>query len=120
MAAGTAATDRGPSAPNCSQPIQNRREASQKGSRRHRSPSPESPDRLSTRSRSYSQSSLLSEDGGDMEAYVKALPNKRDFESYIRRFEATYKKEMIELKKDIGTRIDDMEQATSDLAVQVT
>lgn len=51
---------------------------------------------------------------------MKTLPTKHDFESYIQCIEGTYKKEMTALKKDIGAQMDDMEQATSDLAAQVT
>ncbi|XP_073473806.1 vomeronasal type-2 receptor 116-like [Aquarana catesbeiana] len=36
-----------------------------------------------------------------MEAYIKALPTKHDFEAYVQRLERSYKQEITELRKDI-------------------
>lgn len=85
---------------------QHRRNAVCQVSRQKHSPSPASPYRMSQRFHSYSQSSLISQNGKGLESYVKALATKKDFGVYIKHTKATYKKEMTELKRDIGARMD--------------
>lgn len=85
---------------------QHRRNAVCQVSRQKRSLSPTSPYRMSQRFHSYSQSSLISQEGKGLESCVKALATKKDFGVYIQQTKATYKKEMTELKRDIGARMD--------------
>lgn len=68
---------------------------------------------------SLSQASLCSGDGWDMEsqmrsmhAYLRSLPTKTDFEHYVSRMEKSYRKEIAELKRDLGTRMEDVENTT--------
>lgn len=44
-----------------------------------------------------------------MEAYIKALPTKHDFETYVQRLERSYKQEITELRKDVTSRLEEVE-----------
>lgn len=44
-----------------------------------------------------------------MEAYIKALPTKHDFEACVQRMERSYRQEMSELRRDFTNRIEEVE-----------
>lgn len=44
-----------------------------------------------------------------MEAYIKALPNRHDFEACVQRMERSYKQEIAELRRDVTNRLEEVE-----------
>lgn len=67
----------------------------------------------------HSQASLYSGDRWNMESqmqslhsYMRSLPTKSDFEHYVSRIEQTYRQEIMELKKDLGVCMEDIEGNT--------
>lgn len=49
-----------------------------------------------------------------MEAYIKALPNKHDFEACVQRMERSYKQEIAELRRDVTNRLEDVEHTVEE------
>ena len=81
---------------------------------RQRASSPPDSDAGSTRSTCNSPGPHRSHADWDLEAYIKALPTRHDFEACVQRMERSYKQEISELRRDVTNRLEDVEQSVEE------
>ena len=81
---------------------------------RQRATSPPESDAGSVHSDCRSPESHRSYAGWDLEAYIKALPTRHDFEACVQRMERSYKQEISELRRDVTDRLEEVERSVEE------